>query len=289
MPGNTIPHLSRLLKPVIDRVQMPLASYRWTIGAVLLATISGAVLAGVAMRIEPDERIVTGNTSGTLTTLLDLNAGRIMVGAGPSRSHAADLLGRSTRPWDRTIDLLVLPGWDDTHVPGALGLIERQSVSGIAVVGIPGDEPSWTLLEREVERRDIRIRYLDSTSKLSLSEHSALTFSLLGSDQPGGWIRLAHYDKLIDIVDARDSASGTPDIRAMSTDDTHVRINLRDHHQPLHATPELLIFPQPFWNQDFEEIASPYVVEVDRNEHVTISLKPEELSLPLQVVDVRPD
>lgn len=289
MPGNTISQFRTLFKAVFHRLRMPIAPYRWTIGAILLAIISGAVLAGIAIRIEPDERIVIGNTSGTLTTLLDLHAGRIMVGAGPSRSHAADLLGRSTRPWDRTIDLLVLPGWDDTHVPGALGLIERQSVSGIAVVGIPGDEPSWTLLEREAERRDIRIRYLDSTSKLSLSEHTALSFSLLGNVQPGGWIRLAHYDKLIDMVDARDSASGTPDIRTMSTDDTHVRINLRDHHQPLHATPELLIFPQPLWNHDFQEIASPYMVEVDRNEHVTLSLKPEEFSLPLQAVDVRPD
>jgi hypothetical protein len=259
--------------------------------AVLLvgAASVGAILAGIASQIEPDNRITIGNTGGTLSVLVELQDTRVLVGAGPSRSHAADLIGRSTRPWDREIDLLIIPGWDDRHAPGAIGLLERESIDGIAVVGLPGDEPSWTLLEREAEQRGVAIAYLDRPSNLDLDDEVHFAFSGLAEGSEGAWVRLEHRGKRIDIVDTDDVDSAAPDPRSFERRNDHLLINVRGQNSPRELSPDVLVIPEPFWQRDFAEIDSPYFVSLARNEQLRIHLSDNEIRLPLDAVSIRPD
>lgn len=289
MPGHLAARIWRPASIVRSKVIQAVGLHRPTIIVALFALLIGTLLAGLTSRIDPSEQIVVGNTGGTLTTLINLNEARILVGAGPSRSHAADLIGRTTRPWDRDIDLLVLPGWDDHHVAGGLGLLERRAISGIAVIGLPGEEPSWTLLEREAERQDVPLVHLDRSSQLQVAEFTTLSFSEVSQNRNGSWIKVAHHGKHIDIVDSADASTATPDPQALPSAAGHVLINTRGQSAPDGNSPDLLASPSPFWQQDFSEIASPYWVSIDRNEHVRLTLGPHEVRIPIDDIDLRPD
>jgi hypothetical protein len=269
-----------IAQTVQRRLLQPARTILLAIGAILF----GAALATIALQIEPGDRIVVGNTAGSLTAMLELDGARVLVGAGASRSHAADLLGRSTRPWERDIDLLILPGWDDYHVSGALGLLERRSVTAIAVVGIPGDEPSWTILERQAEQRDIPIRFVDRPHSLELSEDARLTIAQ-SSDHTGSWIRLERRGKRIDMIDAPASGELAPDRVALHPRNEHVVINLRDTREPAHSVPALIIVPQPMWERDFEEHHAAFIAEIQRNEQITLSFEDKRITLPLAEVE----
>jgi hypothetical protein len=273
----------------IQSLQQRVAPFRHHIVLFIGATLLGFILAGIASQIEPDHRITVGNTGGTLSVLVEIPDARVLVGAGPSRSHAADLIGRSTRPWDREIDLLVIPGWDDRHTPGATGLLERQSINGIAIVGLLGDEPSWTLLEREAEQRGVAIVYVDRPSNLNFDKEAQLAFSSLAQDPDGAWIRLEHLGKRIDIVDTNDIDQAVPDPRAFEGRNDHLFINMRGQNSPNDLSPIVLVVPEPFWQRDFDRIDSPYFVSLARNEHLRIHLSENEIRLPLDAVSTRPD
>ena len=287
MPGIIVSEIRDRIGRERERFQRLVRPHGRTVLVIVVAIVAGGFLAGVASRIDAGERVVIGNTGGTLTTMLELSGARILVGAGPSRSHAADLIGRSTRPWDRQIDLLVLPGWDHRHVPGALGLIERGVIDGIAVIGIPGDEPSWTILEREAEQRELPVIHLNRPAQVRLGDHSSLSFSTsAGSSSDGAWIRLEHNGKLFDIVDSDESDSAEPDPRALPPGGEHIFINTRNQGSPEDPAPELLVMPAPHWQHDFGEIASPYSLAISRNEHEVITLTDDAFRLSLDSAEV---
>ena len=231
--------------------------------------------------------MVVGNTAGTLVAIAEVEGQRVVFGSGPSRSHAADLLGRTTRPWDREIDLLVLPGWDDRHVTGALGLVERESVQGIAVIGIPGNEPAWTHLERETQARGIDFVFLNGASKLSIASGSDISFSEVAGQADGAWFRLEHHGKRIDILDGDGDQFARPDPAALDRVSRHVLINTRGYGAPDGQGPELLIIQTPHWQGDFGETVNRHVAMIDRNDHIAIALEDDGFSLPLDDVQIR--
>jgi hypothetical protein len=247
------------------------------------------ILAAAISAIETKDRIVAGNTGGSISVLLELEDSRVLIGAGPSRSHAANLVGGITRPWDREIDLLLLPGWDDHHAAGAIGLLERRSVNSIAVVGLPGEEPVWTHLERDAQLSDVSIRYLDRTHRLDLGDNSSLLLSSAVSGSNGSWFQLEHLGIQIDIIDAQDAEPARPDPRAFRNTNDHVVINMREPQTPGNLSPELLVSPSAFWHGDFNELESTYWTGVDRNDHVVLEIAEKQASIPLDSVTEVPD
>jgi hypothetical protein len=254
---------------------------------ILALLLTGATAAAATSRMQPSDSIRVGNASGTLTTLIEYSNKRVLVGAGGSRSHAADFVGRATRPWDREIDLLILPGWDEHHVSGALGLIERRSVLGIAVIGLPDEHPLWTMLERESERRDIPLRYFARPSHVSLGKNGKLMLAETSGDGPGMIVRLDADGRRIDIVDAHDARSVEPPHDALPGVNRHVVVSSRSQQIPSIFSPELTIVPEAFWAGDYEGFSSPYRVSLARNESLLIELSENAISVPLESVDVR--
>jgi hypothetical protein len=250
--------------------------------------VTGILLSVVVSILDFDDRIVVGNTGGTLSSLIEVDQERILIGAGPSRSHAADLIGRTTRPWDREVDLLILPGWDDHHVAGAIGLIERRAVHAIAVVGLPGEEVSWTILEREARDHDVPITFISRPSTLDLSGNSELVVTL-ADDDGGSWIRLIHKGKQIDFIDSDSPERSAPDRSVLSTKSDHILVNLRGFREPHQTHPIVLVSPSPHWQYDFEEIQASFHVAVDRNEHVEITAHPRQIRVPMSMVEKRDD
>jgi hypothetical protein len=275
-----------------DRLRFRLrgaATARGSAGTILLgiipAIILGALIGVSASAYDAGDRVIAGNTAGTLSVLLEIDGQRILVGAGSTRSHAADFVGRSTRPWDRHIDLLILPGWDERHVTGAIGLLERHEVSGIAVLGLPGEDPLWTILERESQWRDVEIRFLDGDHRLALTPDATLTLlagEWHGSD--GALVRLDYHDTRIDIVDAE---RGIGDLIQASRDesgDAHVSILSRSPREPVETGSTVVLRPLPFLTQEFQAIDGEFLGEIPRNHRLVIRLAPSELRIPLDTL-----
>lgn len=273
--------LASRIRGSLSEVTSHLRPHRWTL-LIVVALLGVTTAAPLIARSLPDrERIVVGNTAGMLTTMLEINGHRVLVGAGPTRSHAADLIGRSTRPWEREIDLLIVPGWDDSHAVGALGLLERRSVSGIAVVGVPGNEPVWTMLERSARAEDIALRYLSSPHHLALGKGIELRMSAL-EEGSGAWIRLDYNGIRIDLIDATDVAEAAPPVTQFEHWNEHVIVNMRSQRVPDFAKPALMIRPMPFYYDEFQETSAQITEEVDRNEQVRLDLGDGEIRLPLE-------
>lgn len=262
-----------------------LGPHTLTVILVLGSSVAGAILALIAHSIEPDDRIVIGNTAGSLTVLIESGQQRVMIGAGPSRSHAADLTGRATRPWDRTIDLLILPGWDEHHVPGALGLLERRSIDSIAVVGLPGEDPAWTMLERAATASSIPLRYVSRPSSLDIADNSQLLVAELPGNDEGMWTRFSSDNLHVDVFDSNQMANAQIDARIARLIDDHVTVSMRTTAIPAGSKPSVAIVPQPHWQNEFIGMDAHFWSGIDRNESLVISLDGDEIRIPQKQVE----
>ena len=259
-----------------------------------LAALAGVIASGILgaliiQQIDPDDRIRIGNTAGSLSSMIEVGDERILIGAGPTRSHAADLIGRSSRPWDRTIDLLVIPGWDDFHATGAMGLLERREIAGIAVVGIPGEAPVWTLLEREAQETDIPLRYLSGIKSLKFGNESFLTMSPLENtddSQVGSWIRLDHEGARFDFVDGASNEELGPVSPLISRNNDHVVIAMRSGLEIDLQTPLVRVQPEPFHRGEFAESPHDFHIDLPRNDHVTLNVEAGAIRAPIDMIEI---
>lgn len=252
----------------------------------LALLLVGSVLAALLVQSLPSEdHLYVGNTAGALTAMFEIDGQRVLVGAGPTRAHAADFVGRSTRPWSSHIDLLLVPAWDDTHAVGALGLLERRSVSGIGVIGTPGDDPIWTLLERRAQQDDVPVRFLSSPHRLELNTGVTLLVTDLDRPQPGAWTRLDYHGTRFDLIDADAAEPALPPASAFQRRNRHILINMREQGVPEFTYPSLLLRPMPFIDGEFRDTKASYVRDIARNEQVRLELTPGEIRLPLEGID----
>jgi hypothetical protein len=276
---------TRFLWGRFQQLNQWLGPHSLTLVIIAISSVAGVVLALIAQSINPEDRIVVGNTAGSLTVVIETGQSRIMIGAGPSRSHAADLAGRATRPWDRSIDLLIIPGWDDYHVPGVLGLIERRSVEGIAIIGLPGEDPAWTILERAATASDVPLRYVSNPSRLELPNNNSLLVAELAGEQEGIWARFTTSKFHIDVFDGYQLHDAQIDPRIAQLLDDTVTISMRSTALPSGSTPAVAVVPQPHWQRDFTGVDANFWAGVDRNEALVISLGAEELRIPQESIE----
>jgi hypothetical protein len=284
VPGIAV--IENRLRQHVRRFGSLLRAYVQYLLAGLVTVLLALLIVILIQFTETGDRLIVGNTGGSLSVLLEIGDERILVGAGPTRSHAADFVGRATRPWDGQIDLLVLPGWDDYHATGALGLMERRDVSGIVVVGLPGENPIWTLLEREAQRQDVPIRFIERAHQLGLVCDTELTLVDLSEvGQTGAWIRLEHQRARFDFVDAEEISSASPPSSVMQGSNEHIVVTMRSHEMPAQLTPVVAIRPQPFLSFEFSENDADFVANVPRNERVVVQLEDRQIRIPLDDLD----
>ena len=228
------------------------------------------------------DRLVIGGTSQELSVLLEVAGRRVVIGGGNSRSDLVDFVDRSTLPWDRQIDLLVIPAWDERHLPGALELVERGRVRRLALLGLPGNEPAWTLLERAAQAQQAAVTYIAEPRRVMLTDSAWLTLhpSSEGSEDPGVYVLIRLGEVRVAVVDAPRGSTGQ--WRAIAG--SHLLVALRQPPGDLSPVP-LLARTLPRRSGDFVPIDAQYELVLDRGRRVTFRFTGHELRVPLDAVD----
>lgn len=131
--------------------------------------VVGVGLGWFMSSLDDGNRIAIGNSGKTLSVVVRDEGALIVVGGGTSRTDLADLVDRSTLPWHRQVDLLIL-GTNGDQALGALDLIQRGGVSTVLVAGIPESEPVWDLVDHEAARHHVNVKYVDRAMRVHVTK-----------------------------------------------------------------------------------------------------------------------
>jgi hypothetical protein len=258
----------------------------------LLLTVIAAALIGASggelvARAGNGDRVAVGNTGGTLSGVIQVDDALIVVGGGNARTDLADLVGRSTVPWHRKIDLLVVPGWDDQQPIGALGLLERGEVVQVVIAGQPADKPVWTALEQQAARDGIPVSIVTGDNTVKVSPHVELEIRAgqptAAETDPFSVVALLYHASRITFIDA--SADGIRSMTAnnVTLDRTHVLVAIRPA-TTLQLQSDILLQPRAVSKSDVSDYQASFTGEVRSGHNITIRLKPHEIRLPLDTV-----
>lgn len=258
---------------------------RWLPGGALLLVCGlmiGLATGWLLTRWSLGDRLVIGGTGQELSVLLEVAGQRVVIGGGSSRSDLVDFVDRSTLPWDRQIDLLVVPAWDERHLPGALELIERGHVRRLAVLGLPGNEPAWTLLERAAQARQVAVTFIAEPRRVTLTDSAWLTLhpSSDGSEDLGVYVLIRLGEVQVAVMDAPRGSVGHWHAIAGS----HLLVTLRQPPGESGPVP-LVARPSPRRSGDIVPIEAQYELVLDRGRRVTLRFTGHELRVPLDAVD----
>lgn len=236
-----------------------------SLGWLLIGLIGGLLFSSFASSYQPNGHIVVGGTGRTLSVVFLLGDREIIVGGGSVPNDVVELADRSTVPWQRPYELLIVPSWDTEHVPGALSLIERGAIRSVAIVGPVKSDPVWTILERQAELHHTSVRFITAPSRLLLDQNT--TLELLPSEV-GLVACLRSGSLVVEVRDQRVSAQ-----LPANCGQSAAVVSLR---QSSLAHAPLLIRPRPRRAQELVNSAR-YEIQLDRGERVTLRLGASEL------------
>jgi hypothetical protein len=110
---------------------------RWGAPVGLLALLLVAAPALALAQPPADPTVTIVNTgSGGLVLLTDTRGRRLALGGSAAGPAASTALDRHLPPWDRHLDLLLVPPPHAAHLPGALGLLERRAVTQASLLAL---------------------------------------------------------------------------------------------------------------------------------------------------------
>lgn len=236
-----------------------------SLGWLLIGLIGGLLFSSFASSYQPNGHIVVGGTGRTLSVVFLLGDREIIVGGGSVPNDVVELADRSTVPWQRPYELLIVPSWDTEHVPGALSLIERGAIRSVAIVGPVKSDPVWTILERQAELHHTAVRFLTAPSRLLLDQNTTLEFL---PSEVGLVACLRSGSLVVEVRDQRVSAQ-----LPANCGQSAAVVSLR---QSSLADAPLLIRPRPRRAQELVNSAR-YEIQLDRGERVTLRLGASEL------------
>jgi hypothetical protein len=254
------------------------------LAAVVSLALLGGLLGGLGIsRLDQGDQIVVGNTAGTLSAVMRLGGRLIVVGGGDSRTDLSDLVGRSTLPWSRRIDLLIVPGWDSQQVVGALGLIESGDVRELAILGTPSGHPDWSLLLQSAAQRDIVVSQIAGERAISLDD--GISLDLLApsqdvSDLPAALVRLRYHGNEVTLADI----ASTADRKSLAGWDalptqTNLLVATRPLAPSLISSP-VVLRPQARQSSEIDALAPSYVADLAPGTHFSIALHGSQFRLP---------
>lgn len=263
----------------------PRTTPRMMVPLLLLLTVTVGLAAGrVTAALGNDDRLVIGNTSGTLSAVLQVHGTRIAIGGGNSYADLTDFVDRSTLPWKRRIALLVVPGWDSRHAAGALGLVERGPVDGIAVVGSRGSAPEWGIMEEAAHRSGVRVRYLAGEHRLTIVDGVTLTFEAAVADghaDPGAaTMTLNYHGAKIVFVDATTSNEKVWRQVKDGADTTPILVALRSPAALSGQGTKVAIRPVARHSSELADMGADFTGDLVAGSRLTIRLRPGEVRIP---------
>lgn len=238
----------------------------------VIGWLSGLTASFLLYQAQPANRLVVGGTGQALSALLLMRTTTILIGGGSLPHDSADLADRSTVPWQRPYTAAIVPGWDTTHLPGILSLIERRGIRSILIVGQPSGDPAWTILQRQAAATRISLSFVTEPTRLVVDSQTLLELYPF----PDASVVCLEYGLIhIAFVDARPSAKSWswcgPGI---------LTVALR---QPPPLNTPVLVRPKPRQARDIAPRA-PYDIHLDRGERLTFRLSPTTLRLPREAV-----
>ena len=258
----------------------PRRAYRLLAGVIALALVGG-LFGGLAVgRLDDGDRIMVGNTAGTLSVVIRIDGRLVVVGGGDDRGDLRDLVGRATLPWARRVDLLVVPGWDSEQVVGALGLIEGGDVRSMTILGATSAHPGWALLEQAAGQRDIAVSHLIAEQQLALADGVSLQLQAPPTtDTRAALVRLDYHGNEITLADIGTSGGET---RA-DWDVLPLRTNLLIAARPVDPdliSAEVVLQPAARQRSELPPLAPGYVGELRPGERLAIRLSGDQVRLP---------
>ena len=131
-------------------------------------------------------RITVLPTADAVTYLIEDGDGRRIIVGGGASDGALRAFSERTRPWDRRLDLLVLPPPFRDHLPGATDIVRRTQTGRVIELGGPGTKSSdrydpWQLAT--LDRGHIPERLW---GHLSIPLARGVTLDLIAPDAPDG-------------------------------------------------------------------------------------------------------
>ena len=246
----------------------------------LVGATSGEVLAGAGS----GDRVVVGNTGGTLSAVIQVNGALVVVGGGNARTDLADLVGRSTVPWRRHVNLLVVPGWDDQQAIGALGLIERGGVREVVVVGTPTGSAVSRALQQSAAERGIPLSVVTGHNSVQIA--TGVSFDLIARQPSSGLtaeyvIGVLHYfDSSITFVDASKDGMKSMIDDKVTIERTHLLVEMRTLSS-LQSQTDVILQPRAETGVSLTDNAASYIGELKAGQRMTVRLSQHELRLPL--------
>lgn len=125
------------------RWQGAVARAGWVRGAIVCALVLAVALPLGARLSDPagPPRVTLLPTSDALSYLIEDGAGRRILIGGGETDAALRALSERTAPWERRVDLLVLPPPFRAHLPGATQIVRQTDVGRVFEIGGPGAKP----------------------------------------------------------------------------------------------------------------------------------------------------
>jgi hypothetical protein len=147
-----------------------------------------AILLPIGARLtEPSgsPRVTLLPTSDGITWLIEDGAGRRIIVGGGETDSALSAFSDRTSPWDRRVDLLVLPPPFRQHLPGATDIVRHTTIARIFEIGGPGEQQParydpWQLAT--LDRRHVPERIWGQVSV----PMAGATLDLIAPDAPDG-------------------------------------------------------------------------------------------------------
>jgi hypothetical protein len=115
----------------------------WTRGAIVFVALL-AVLLPLGSRLTAASgppRVTLLPTTDGISWLIEDGAGRRIIVGGGETDSALRALSERTKPWERRVDLLVLPPPFRQHLPGATEIVRHTDITRIFEIGGPGEKP----------------------------------------------------------------------------------------------------------------------------------------------------
>ena len=116
---------------------------QWTQNALVFAAVLAVALSfGIgASRPTGPARITVLPVGDAITYLIEDGDGRRIIVGGGGSDAALRAFSERTRPWERRVDMLVLPPPFRDHLPGATEIVQRTAVGRVIELGGPGAKP----------------------------------------------------------------------------------------------------------------------------------------------------
>lgn len=251
------------------------------IAALLLGATTGEIFAHAG----EGNRVVVGNTGGTLSSVIQLDNRLIVFGGGNARTDLADLFGRSTLPWRRHIDLLIVPGWDSQQALGAIGLLEHANVTQIIIVGQPSTETVWNVLLQSASSHAVPVTVTSGKNRIALgpdAEIQLFTSPTTATATSEYALMTLQYDQVqLAFLDA--SNAGLTALSASDADfsRTHLLVLTRPFY-PQTISSVLEMQPPAEKAAEVGEVTATYSREVRAGQHVGVQFASDELRLSLE-------